>query len=170
MPKKKWDQGLDLEYLLSKFKRVLRNPKNDKDYCYTSILYVQLRNGARIGEAVKAYMVFLKTGKREFEVEIEKRKDGEVRRMVIPEGLERDRCIWIADEDYNKLVDRLKNYAKRRHKVNTHSIRYAFITFLLKEGVPESIVAKVTGHKKLDYILEYTQKKAAEEVLHRLEM
>jgi len=35
-------------------------------------------------------------------------------------------------------------------------------------NISPSIVAKVTGHKKLDYILTYTQIKTAEEALRNI--
>lgn len=56
-----------------------------------------------------------------------------------------------------------------RLKVNAHSLRYAFITYLLKQGVNPTIVARVTGHTKLDFILHYTQAKEAERVLRELQ-
>jgi len=48
---------------------------------------------------------------------------------------------------------------------STHSLRYAFVSYLLKKGVSPSIVAKITGHRSLDHILHYTEVRLAEEVL-----
>ena len=63
----------------------------------------------------------------------------------------------------------LKVYSKCTYGFNTHSLRYAFITYLLRQGVSPSIIAKITKHSRLDYILTYTQEKTAEEVLRKLE-
>ena len=63
----------------------------------------------------------------------------------------------------------LKIYSKCTYGFNMRSMRYAFITYLLRQGVSPSIIAKITKHVRLDYILTYTQEKTAEEILRKLE-
>jgi len=41
-------------------------------------------------------------------------------------------------------------YCRRAYGFNTHSLRYAFVSYLLKRGVSPSIAAKITGHRSLD--------------------
>ena len=65
-------------------------------------------------------------------------------------------------------MKRIKVYAVKELWINTHSLRYARITHMLRNNVSPSIVAKITGHKKLDYILKYTQIKTAEEALRSI--
>ncbi|MEM1867919.1 MAG: tyrosine-type recombinase/integrase, partial [Thermosphaera sp.] len=109
------------------------------------------------------------TGKREVLVPLSKKKKHEERLMVIPEvDFDRTAAVELLEVNERLLTKRVKMYAKNRLKINTHSLRYAFITHLLKEGVNPAIVARVTGHTKLDFILHYTQAKAAEEVLRGL--
>ena len=55
-------------------------------------------------------------------------------------------------------------YAGRTFGWNTHSLRYARITHLAKQGVSPSLMAKITHHKRLDYVLRYTEQKAADEL------
>jgi integrase len=62
----------------------------------------------------------------------------------------------------------VKVYAKKVLGINTHSLRYARITHMLRNSISPSIVAKITGHKKLDYILTYTQIKTVEEALKNI--
>jgi len=59
----------------------------------------------------------------------------------------------------------VKVYCRRAYGFNTHGLRYAFVSYLLKKGVSPSIVAKVVGHRSLDHILHYTEVRLAEEVL-----
>jgi len=42
------------------------------------------------------------------------------------------------------------------------------ISHLAKNAVDPAIIAKVTGHKKLDRIVQYTQTKDAVEILRKL--
>jgi site-specific recombinase XerD len=56
-------------------------------------------------------------------------------------------------------------YTRKTYGFNTHALRYAFITHLLKKGVSPSIIARITGHASLDYILHYTELKTAEDIL-----
>ena len=57
---------------------------------------------------------------------------------------------------------------KRNLDFNTHALRYAFITYLAKQGYSAQLIAKMTGHKKVDYILHYTEKVEAEEILQKI--
>ncbi len=59
-------------------------------------------------------------------------------------------------------------FALKYLKCNTHSLRYALISFLAKNATDPAIIAKITGHKKLDRIIQYTQTKDAIDILRRL--
>jgi len=56
-------------------------------------------------------------------------------------------------------------YCRKTFGFNSHSLRYAYITYLLSKGVNPSLVAKITGHRNLSYILHYTELKTAEDIL-----
>jgi hypothetical protein len=92
--------------------------------------------------------------------------DVEMRMMVTPgECLDSDRP-FIAP-----VLDRLTlagyEMFARRHLSNTHSVRYALIT-MLAPTTPPQVIAKITHHARLDYIIKYTQKRAGEKVLRDL--
>ncbi|MEM1929910.1 MAG: tyrosine-type recombinase/integrase [Thermofilaceae archaeon] len=167
----KWDRGVDYEVVYERLLRLIKRERKPKLKAYAFILLIQLRNGSRVSEAVKAFKEYLLTGKREVEVPLSKKKKPERRLMVIPD-VEFDRSSAAADLldiDDNLLVWRVKKYAEKKLRVNTHSLRYAFITYLLRQGINPAVVAKITGHSKLDFILHYTQSKEAERVLRELE-
>jgi len=135
------------------------------------ILLVQLRNGSRIGEAIEAVRQFCETKATSVRVRIEKHKEGDTRLMTLPEEL-RDRqgkeylaqaCLRLAKVKNPKSA--IKVYCKATYGFNTHSLRYAFITYLLSKGVSPSFIAKITGHRNLSYILHYTELKTAEDIL-----
>ena len=169
-----WDKGLDYKQtyklLLKKMNdHYMRGAMNS--YCYALVLLIQLRNGSRVSEALKAAKLFMNTLKRKTKVKVKKRKDNYERLMVLPKEIQfrkllicRDVLFWPEKE----VLNRIKVYAKKVLGLNTHSLRYAYITYLLKQGINPSIIAKLTGHKRLDYILTYTQKKTAEEVLETM--
>ena len=72
------------------------------------------------------------------------------------------RKTWrVANANVNK-------YLHRKLGINCHSLRYAFITYMLKKGVSPSIVAAITRHKNLNMILKYTERKEAEKTLEEL--
>ena len=165
-----WDKGLDFE---ATYSRILRHMKRAKPpaKCYDGILLIQLRNGSRISEAVRAFKAFLNTKSVEVEVQVSKvSKRREARLMVIPRELLSiaSSCRDLKDVEEKVLVNRVKNYCVDTYGFNTHSLRYAFITFLLRQGVSPAIIAKITRHSRLDFILTYTQEKAAEEILRGL--
>ncbi len=169
-----WDKGLDYRKMYRELLRRLREHLGRRAYtsfCYVTILLIQLRNGSRISEALEAARKFIKEGSRKVKVRIRKRSDGHERLMIMPEELKLQDlhiCIDILNEDEPKVLNRIKVYAEKVLGINTHSLRYAYITYLLKNGVSPAIVAKITGHKKLDYILTYTQVRTAEEALEKI--
>ncbi len=165
-----WDRGIDYEYAYTMLTRLLHS-NDTTTKCYSAVLLLQLRNGLRVGEAVDAFKTFIKTGKREFNIRVEKKKKPDERLVVVPVELDdniRFGCIDLAPLPKNTLVNRVKNWCRQKLGFNTHSLRYAFITYLLRQGVNPSIIAKITHHSKLDFILSYTQSKTAENVLRSL--
>ncbi|MEM1868148.1 MAG: tyrosine-type recombinase/integrase, partial [Thermosphaera sp.] len=149
--------------------RLIKRERRARNRAYAFILLIQLRNGSRVSEAVRAFREYILTGRTEVQVPLSKKKRAETRLMVIPDiGFDRKEAADLLDLEERLLVKRVKMYAKNRLKINTHSLRYAFITYLLRQGVNPSIIAKITGHTKLDFILHYTQQRVAEEVLRGL--
>ena len=168
---KAWDRGADYELMYRKLLRLARSETERKaSRRNAAILLVQLRNGSRISEAIRAFKEFVRTGKREIEVKISKKKREELRLMIIPEELAEFRLEFedVLDIPDEKLNRSLRVWSRDRLRVNTHSLRYAYITFLLKQGVNPSIVAKIVGHSKLDFVLRYTQQKTAIDVLKNM--
>ena len=163
-----WDKGVDYEAMMRRLERDLRRDQDSRRRCYRAIAIVQLRNGLRAIEAVRAFKHFQRTRQVEFDVPVAKKKRREERLVVIPPILYNIRCMDFLEVPDEKLKERYRQFLLYHYRLNTHSLRYAFITFLLRNGVSPSIVAKITRHSKLDYILRYTQEKEAEKTLKSL--
>jgi len=170
-----WDKGLDYEEAYSRILRTMSKNKR-RTKCYDAILLLQLRNGARISEALRAFFEYMRgsakyhphSKKLIVSVQVSKKKRAEQRLIVIPEELkdvDLSECKGLLEEDPFTLKKRVVQYARDHYGFNTHSLRYAFITYLLMRGVNPSIVAKITKHSKLDFILHYTEEKKAEDAL-----
>ena len=138
------------------------------------ILLIQLRNGSRIGEAVEATRQFCESKATTVRVRVEKHKGNDTRLMVLPEEL-RDRqgrdflaqaCLRLTKVRNPKSA--VKEYCRATYGFNTHSLRYAYITYLLSKGVSPSFIAKITGHRNLSHILTYTELKTAEDILQNV--
>jgi len=175
-----WDhaseKGLSYRDLLRLLEDKLEAARSDKEYAYLSVLYTQLRNGCRVSEAARAMLLFAKTGNRKLRVPVAKRRDQVERLVLIPPVVEYKRVAWLAEEFKRKPLERATKVLAARVKVfslshlglNTHSLRYAFITHLAEQGVAPQLIARITGHKRLDYIVHYTQRLKAEELLEKL--
>jgi len=178
----RWDQGLDYEKtykLLTKELEEAREkdgPKALKRRLYLVILLTQLRNGSRIGEAIDFIYSVAQEYKREGLITVEKRKDGYQRLMVLPKEVSKTDILTIKGlleeelQEHGKkgLVVKVSTWAKKTYGFNTHSLRYAFVSYLAKKGYPPQLIAKITGHRRLDYILHYTQEKMAKKILREL--
>ncbi|RLE98603.1 MAG: hypothetical protein DRJ96_00580 [Thermoprotei archaeon] len=73
-------------------------------------------------------------------------------------------------DDPEAAVKRIKTWCRRFLGYNTHALRYAFIGYMARRGVAAQLVARITGHVKLDYILHYTQRVRAEEILEKINL
>jgi Phage integrase family. len=165
-----WDACLDYKEAYSQILGHLYRTGHPWDV----ILLIQLRNGSRIGEAIEAVRAFCESKAASVRVRIEKHKEGDTRLMVLPEELRNKEGRELLAKACLRLekvkaprVD-IADYAKKTFGFNTHALRYAFITYLLKRGVSPSIIAKITGHRSLDHILHYTEMKTAEDILSSL--
>jgi hypothetical protein len=177
-----WDQGLDYEAtykLLSKDLEEARKktgPKALKRRLYLTILLTQLRNGSRIGEAIDFIHTISQDFRREANIRVEKRKDNHERLMVLPKEVTKTDVLTvkgILEEELKThgkkgLVAKISTWTKKTYGFNTHSLRYAFVSYLARKGYPPQLIAKITGHRRLDYILHYTQEKVAKEILRDL--
>jgi len=149
-----------LKFLLSSEDPSAPNPK----LTYLAVLLTQLLNGCRVGEAVSAVRGYLHDGEVSRTVRVEKRKDNKYRTVIVYDKIPR------AALDIKSLkVQNVKVFAHRLG-LNTHTLRYAFITRLLKDGHSPAVIAKITGHKRLDQLLTYVQAREADQLLKNFSM
>lgn len=162
-----WDKGVDYELAKAEIERKLRTEQKPRAYSNWAAMLIQLTNGSRVSETVDAWNEFLVTGERNLKVRVRKRWKTdkttgeqiqllEKRNIIIPSVIEQ--------KGLSRTVGAVKVFAFKRG-LNTHSLRYAFISHLGEIGTAPQIIAKITGHKTLDYILHYTQQKVADELL-----
>lgn len=172
----KWDKGVPYEELK---KRIIDEIKKVKDsdslksvtrLAYLIVYAIQLRNGSRISEAIDGFKTFLnnkyfiRDGKRIAKVRVRKKKKEESRELLFPEFISFNLVAKLRKYRVEVTVERAKAYAKRILGVNTHTLRYARVTYLAEKGINPAIIAKITHHTKLDFILKYTQERLAEKV------
>jgi len=162
-----WDSCLDYKEVYAQVLGHLYRTGHPWDI----VLLVQLRNGSRIGEAVEAVKEFCRTKENAVRVRVEKHTGNDTRLMVLPEELRDKRgkeylaqaCLRLTKVKNPKSA--VKEYCRATYGFNTHSLRYAFITYMLSKGVSPSFIAKITGHRNLSHILTYTELKTAEDIL-----
>lgn len=160
---------------------------------YLTISCIQLRNGSRITEACKAFAYFLtkrklkvivkiaKSEKKAYkimkgnEIIIKNKTKARYRTMVFPTNwFIFDILQTISDtENYvgcvnnHRLEKRVLDYLLFNFNCNTHSLRYAFINYMLtKKKIPMATVAKMVGHVNPNQLCTYTQNKQVEEALN----
>ncbi len=152
---------VDFQRVRRKLRELLKKTRRVKQRVALQILYIQLVNGARVSEAIEAYYEFVKDpSTRRIYVRVRKSKKNKTREIVIPREIE---PINI------KITKRYIQYVCKKYlKTNTHSLRYAFITFMAKQNIPYQVVAKITKHSNLNLIEHYTQELIAQKLLHEI--
>ena len=188
-----WDKGLDFDNIYRLFERdivkireKLNNgivyKKDIKRLAYLTIALFQLRNGCRIGEAIEGMILICKNNNNlnwnkpiEVRVKVEKtKKTVSYRDMVLPSIITKHDVELIRDavldlENAKKPRMRIYTWLKNHYGINTHSLRYAFITKYAVMNTSPQLIAKMTGHVNLNHIVTYTQEKVAKQMLYDLE-
>ncbi len=173
-----WDRGLDFgetrTRLLEKLQS-LRPEIEDSIYAETKVaqtatLLIQLVNGSRVSEAFDAMNNWANNNLREQEIKVRKRrKDVEFRLMVIPSELtDIDRLCCSEAIKRGISINSVEIFAIRVMGFNSHALRYSQITELARKGMTPQVIAKVTHHKTLNFILSYTQQKEADKALREI--
>ena len=186
-----FDRGVDYDVMKDKFINCINKLKEkiDKDnkpidikrLVYCTLASIQLANGSRISEAVRAFVIFLKRGiGKRVEVKISKSgaikvmKDGNKKKTKV-RYREMQWAPWITDDVYqimkdNEIVEamieagtlkkRTLDFLLINFECNTHSLRYAFVNHALYVWKrPISDVAKFVGHANTAQMVTYTQLK-----------
>lgn len=173
MPRKgNWDMNADFDTIWDKLLAIHQNTTKPKLKLYSAVLLFQLRNGLRVSEGVEAFNKWLKEGGKEIEINLKKKRKPVTRTIYTPKPLlkeNREEYNWILPKLQDpkaviELTEKVKKFCRKYLGVNSHSLRYAYITKLIKQGVEPTIVAKITKHSDLRFILKYVQEKQAEEV------
>jgi site-specific recombinase XerD len=166
----KWDKGVDYELAYSRILRKIDSVKRETTRCYLIIALIQLRNGSRISEAIRAFKEWVKSNRTELYVRVSKKKREETRLMIIPSEVAHYRlqCVDLIGVSDKALRNRVLATLHYYFKWNTHSLRYAFITYLLRNNVNPAIVSKLIRHSRLETLMHYVQVKEAESVLRKI--
>jgi hypothetical protein len=164
--------------------RILINKIN---YCIISL--IQLRNGSRISEACVAFRLFMNNCEFEKKVIVKIAKSDSIkykkdtkekyktkaryRKMMFPlTWINEQRINVIKDNQFTKKLLKCETLKKRTldfllkyFDCNTHSLRYAFINYMLyEEKRPMNDVAKFVGHVDMSMLVRYTQIKNTEKI------
>lgn len=135
---------------------------------------IQLRNGGRVGEMLKSLNEFCTLKKRVVQVKVQKRKDEYYRKVVLPDEITIDDLTYIESYVHERIqnkelfVQALSKFFKKHFGFSTHALRYCWISFISSMNVPAQVIAKITGHKTLDLILHYTQRKLGDKILFNM--
>lgn len=150
------------------------NYKENIKLVYLSISLIQLQNGSRIIETLKAVKLFTENkDAKSVIVTIAKRKDGYKRKILLPEIITTDileRIERVLEKySFAQLSKNIRMFLHTNYDWNTHSLRYALINYLaIEKKIPINLVSKLVGHKHMNQLLAYTQNKHVDELLMSL--
>jgi len=156
---------------------------------YLLIAMIQLRAGSRIIEAVKAWRQFIKKPElieqdKKVIVKIAKSESVKYKKDSGEEYTTQPRFRkikfpkeWIKLEfatdlkfysdgiDNIHMKKRVLDYLRSYFNCNTHSLRYAFINYMIYEQKrPINDVAKHVGHANIAQLVTYTQQKNSDQI------
>jgi integrase len=124
---------------------------------YLALVILILVNGLRVREALRAAVKFYEYGDRRFTIQAE--KGGDIRNVIIPEFISREDLEYAYKElvkhGEERVMVRIEMWLKNMFKVNTHSLRYAFIRYHTMTGKSPEEIARALGLKHRRVIKEY---------------
>ena len=162
------------------------------------VAVTQIINGGRASEIFEAVLKYLenykKTRKKKDNivyVYAKKRKQSYIREVRIAEKyFDAEFLLYLAThpkiEEFNKvflfwegdkeeqrkeikrIVSTYTQFLESTFGFSSHALRHALITYLGSKGVAPQIIAKITGHSRVDYVIRYTEEKKASEILEQL--
>jgi len=165
---------------------------------YLFVAITQLINGGRASEIFEAVLKYLKrfreTRKKKdniIYVQTKKRKKTYLREIRVAEKyFDAEFLLYLASHPKIEYFNNIFLYwegdkEKQKQKIKTiissytqflegtfgfssHALRHALVTYLGSKGVAPQIIAKITGHSRVDYIIRYTEEKKASEILEKL--
>jgi site-specific recombinase XerD len=176
----------ELNKLIIIFDKDKIKPKQ-KNICGRKIVYllcamIQLLNGSRCVESISAFKQFITIQEYEKRVIVKIAKSDSTkinknkvkiklkpryREMKFPTHwipdlliLRKIKNIALNIFKCNRLTKRVLDYLSKTFNCNTHSLRYAFINYMLYEKKIEMpLVAKFVGHSSVGQLVRYTQLK-----------
>ncbi len=105
-----WDRGVDYTFMWYKLVDLIKSSKTTNlQKCYLIVSLIQLRNGSRISEAVRAFLKWLRTGKNEVEVLVSKKRGEVYRLMIIPSEAIPYRTLCLEEGLVNKSEESIKH-------------------------------------------------------------
>jgi hypothetical protein len=126
-----------------------------KRLLYYSIALLQVFIGLRSSEAIKGLQIYLKRKEREFSITAGKSKLE--RLVIIPPILEE---YYNELKKYGEILKNIRkqnyyNFIKNNLRINPHSLRYAFINYMISKGiVPEKLVVYM-GYSSFKHMINY---------------
>lgn len=144
----KWLKPLDFKKTEKKLLTLMKQARTLKQLVAIYILYIQLKNGTRLSESIQAYSQFVENGRREQYVRVRKAKTPKQRLVIIPGAVKRIDAE-VTDRYVRYVCNKLLN-------CNTHSLRYAYITYLTQLNIPSHLIQKITKHSQTEMIEHYT--------------
>jgi len=126
-----------------------------KRLLYYAIAMLQVTNGLRSFEAIKGLQIYLRKKEREFSITAGKSKLE--RLVIIPPILEE---YYNELKKYGEILKNIRkqsyyNFIKNNLRINPHSLRYAFINYMISKGiVPEKLVVYM-GYSSFKHMINY---------------
>ena len=181
-----WDKHLKYEEWVKIFEKEINRLKKEKEYAdfkklkkprtrlhlaYNSILLTQLINGARISETIEALLKFAEDSKHEHYqyTEAKKRRAHKKDRIMhIPNIVTSNFIAYIKDRPVKQIQNGVMLFAMNQHHINTHSLRYAFVSYQNRNGTPATTTAGIMRHTNVGMIEHYSRDEEADEAFRKM--
>lgn len=179
-----WDRNLKYEDWEKKLEDEIRALKIEKEFyalkglertrtslhlAYNAILLAQLVNGSRISEAVQAIIQFAADKKREQRVDARKRRAHKKARIfIVPKTVKAGFFDVLKGRTEKQITNGVMQFALNHHRINTHSLRYAFVSYQNRKGTPATVTAGIMRHSNVSMIEHNSRDQEADDLFREM--
>lgn len=90
------------------------------------------------------------------------------RLIIIKKDIKKEYFDIIRDRTPKQIQNGVCIFALNHHKINTHSLRYAFINHAGKGKTPANIITSAIRHSSLETISNYTREQAGDDLIREM--
>lgn len=151
-----------------KTKKRIKRIKNDKQKAFELLNTLKDTLGEELVEKIKKVQKehTLNTLNNDKDIIVQGRAAD--RLIIIKKDIKKDYLNILKGRTPKQIQNGVCLFALNHHKINTHSLRYAFINQAGRDKIPSNIISSAIRHSSTETITNYTREQAGDDLIREM--